>query len=77
MTDTFTAREIQRYIARPTGLELVQPLDTQISPKTFANVIHWVGDGGLSPATGEPWPHILLKAHGAPWTSAVLAFAKP
>jgi ubiquinone/menaquinone biosynthesis C-methylase UbiE len=77
MTDTFTAREIQRYIARPTGLELAQPLDMRISPKTFANVIHWIGDGELSPATGEPWPHILLKAHGAPWTSAFLAFAKP
>lgn len=75
--DTFTPGEIERYIVRPTGLELVQPFDTTVSPATFENVIHWVGAGELHPASGKPWPHILLKAHGAPWTSAFLALRKP
>jgi SAM-dependent methyltransferase len=75
--DAFTAAEIERYIVRPTGLELVQPLDTRISPESFDNLTHWVGVGELRPATGDPWPHILLKAHGSPWTSAFLAMSKP
>jgi SAM-dependent methyltransferase len=75
--DTFTPREIEHYIVRPTGLSLVQPLDTTISPSTRENTIRWVGAGELHPATGKPWPHILLKARGAPWTSAFLALRKP
>jgi SAM-dependent methyltransferase len=75
--DAFTAGEIERHIVRPTGLKLVQPLDTQISPDTFENLTRWVGAGELYPATGEQWPHILLKALGAPWTSAFLALHKP
>ena len=75
--DTFTPREIERYIVRPTGLELVQPLDTAVSSTTFENVIHWVGAEELIPASGKPWPHILLQQHGAPWTSAFLALQKP
>jgi SAM-dependent methyltransferase len=77
MIDTFTAREIERCIVRPTGLELAQPLDTHVSPESFRNLTRWVGAGELQPATGERWPHILLQAQGAPWTSAFLAFHKP
>jgi SAM-dependent methyltransferase len=75
--DAFTAGEIERYIVRPTGLRLVQPLDTRISAESYANLTHWVGAGELRPASGEWWPHILLKAQGAPWTSAFLALHKP
>jgi SAM-dependent methyltransferase len=77
MIDTFTAGEIHRYIVRPTGLALVQPLDKRISPESFDNLTRWVGAGELHPATGDAWPHILLKAQGAPWTSAFLALRKP
>jgi SAM-dependent methyltransferase len=76
-TDMFTPREIERYIVRPTGLELVQPLDTRVSAETYENVLHWTVAGDLQSATGEPWPHILLQAQGAPWTSAFLALRKP
>jgi SAM-dependent methyltransferase len=74
--DTFTPREIRRRIVRPTGLPLVQPLDTRVSPESFQNLTRWGEDGRLEPASGQPWPHILLKAHGAPWTSAFLALRK-
>jgi SAM-dependent methyltransferase len=77
MIDTLSPREIERYIVRPTGLELVQPLDLGVSRETFANITRWIDAGELRPALGEPWPHILLKAQGAPWTSAFLAFLKP
>jgi len=77
LLDAFTPKEIERLIVRPTGLELVQPFDTHISPQTRQNLIHWADNGELSPATGNPYPHLLLKAHGAPWTSAFLALKKP
>jgi SAM-dependent methyltransferase len=76
--DAFTPREIERYIVRASGLELVQPLDTHVSAESYENVFHWNGDGSeLQGATGEQWPHIMLQGHGAPWTSAFLALRKP
>jgi hypothetical protein len=75
--DVFTPSEIERYIVRPTGLSLAQPLDTRISSDSYANLIRWVGAGGLHPQSGEQWPHILLRAQGAPWTSAFLALRAP
>jgi SAM-dependent methyltransferase len=74
--DAFTPAEIERHIVRPSGLELVQPLDTHVSEGTFQNLTRWVGAGELRPRTGEPWPHILLKAQGSPWTSVFLALSK-
>jgi SAM-dependent methyltransferase len=75
--DAFTPAEIERNIVRPTGLDLVQPLRTDISPESWENLTRWVGAGELYPRTGRPYPHILLQAHGSPWTSAFLAFCKP
>ncbi len=75
--DAFTPAEIERNIVRPTGLGLVQPLRTDISPESWENLTRWVGAGELHPRTGRPYPHILLQAHGSPWTSAFLAFRKP
>jgi len=75
--DAFNARELRRDIIRPTGLELVQPLDERVSPETFDNLIYWKGAGELTPRSGDPYPHILLKGYGSPWTSAFLAFHKP
>lgn len=75
--DAFRPREIMRHIVKATGLELEQPLNTELSPETYTNISRWTGDGELSPATGVDWPHILLKAQGAPWTSVFLAFSKP
>jgi SAM-dependent methyltransferase len=75
--DAFTPKELERDVIGPTGLELVQPFDPKVSPATYENLITWVGAGELHPRTGDPYPHILLKAHGSPWTSAFLAFHKP
>jgi hypothetical protein len=50
------------------------------------NVIRWSGPGQYEPATGEPWPHIVLqpalsvfsrRIDGAPFTSVALALRKP
>jgi SAM-dependent methyltransferase len=76
MMDAFRPGELQRDVIAPTGLRPIQPLDTTLSASTFDNIITFVGDE-LRPATGREYPHILLKGHGAPWTSAFLAFHKP
>jgi SAM-dependent methyltransferase len=83
--DVFTPRELESLIVGPSGLQLLQPLDRTTSPETWANVIRWSGPGQYEPATGEPWPHILLQpalsafsvgVQGAAFTSVALALAK-
>jgi SAM-dependent methyltransferase len=76
LIEAFRPRELRRDVIAPTGLELVQPLDTTLSPSTFENLITWIGDD-MRPATGRDYPHILLKGRSSPWTSAFLAFHKP
>lgn len=77
--DAFTPPEIERWIVRPTGLRLVQPLDTSVSAESYKNVLSWTtGDGtDLTGPTGAPFPHIMLQGHTSPWTSAFLALHKP
>jgi SAM-dependent methyltransferase len=77
MLSVFTPEELTRYIIRPSGLRLLQPIDRRISPATWENLIHWRGGGELTPATGCDFPHILLKAHGSAWTSVALPLQKP
>ena len=45
--DVFTPRELESRIVRPSGLELVQPLDRTITPSTRENPILMFGDGSL------------------------------
>jgi SAM-dependent methyltransferase len=84
--DVFTREELSWLVARPSGLELVQPLDTEISAENWRNVIIWRGEGRFASSTGEEWPHVLIRpvgsaffanAGGAPFTSAALALGKP
>jgi SAM-dependent methyltransferase len=77
--EAYTRREIERLIVAPlagVGVEMVQPLDLSFSDESRENLIRWSGAGELRPATGSPYPHILLQAHGSPWTSIFLAFRK-
>ncbi len=75
--DVFIPSEIQRDIVSQVDADLTQPLTTEVSASTYDNLIVWRGAGELFPRTGNPYPHILLKGPGAPWTSVFLAFAKP
>jgi ubiquinone/menaquinone biosynthesis C-methylase UbiE len=77
VVDAFTVREIERCIIDASDLQLVQPLNTHVSAESYDNLIRWGSSDQLQSATGDPWPHILLQAHGAPWTSAFLALRKP
>lgn len=74
--DVFTVEDLRVLVVRPSGLRLSQPYDWTMSPETWQNITYWADDGSLTTATGERWPHILLQAHGSPWTSFGLALVK-
>jgi SAM-dependent methyltransferase len=75
--EIFTREEIRRQIVAPSGLELVEPVRYELSEETFENLIHWRRGGTLEPRTGQAHPHLVLKAHGSPWTSIALPLSKP
>jgi hypothetical protein len=82
--DVLTPAELDRQIVKPSGLELVQPLDKSLSHDTWDNLLSWVG-GELRSPTGDPYPHVILQmrssrfplTYSAPWTSVALALTKP
>jgi SAM-dependent methyltransferase len=76
-TEVFTPAELRRSIVDASGLELVQPLDTKVSEASFENLARMGADGQPTTASGSVFPHIVLQAFGAPWTSVCLALRKP
>jgi SAM-dependent methyltransferase len=70
-------RELETRIVRPSGLRLLQPLDLTISPESYANVTRSLRDGRLEPASGEFFPHVLLRSERSLFTSVFLALERP
>ena len=77
IVDVMTREEVMSRIVRGSGLELLQPLDTEVSKESRENIVHLGWDATLSFPTGEEWPHVMLEAYGTPWTSIALALRKP
>jgi len=76
--DVFTPRELHSRIVDPSGLRLVQPLDTTVSPETYENVATIHGDSRVEPESGVFHPHTVVRApRTSRWTSVALAFEKP
>jgi SAM-dependent methyltransferase len=75
VVEVFTARELERLIIRPSGLELMQPLDLTLPPESRVNVTR-TDQAGLHPASGDYWPHVLLKAGRSTFTSVALPLQK-
>jgi ubiquinone/menaquinone biosynthesis C-methylase UbiE len=82
----FTPETLLSEIVEPSGLQLVQPLDTTLSAATTQNVIELNSAGLVSSHTGAPYPHVVVRArralgpvsvHTQKWTSAALAMVKP
>ncbi len=82
----FTPETLVSEIVEPSGLELVQPLDTTLSATTTQNVIELNSAGLVSSDTGAAYPHVVVRAkrrlgpvsvHTQKWTSAGLAMVKP
>jgi SAM-dependent methyltransferase len=74
--DVLTVREIERYIVAASGLTLAQPYDLSLSPESWSNVATKHRDGRTQTATGEFWPHTMLRFRGSTWMSICLALQK-
>ena len=76
--EVFTRRELRRGLIAPSGLELMQPLDTRISAASWDNVTRQHLDGRLEPRAGTRYPHIVVRlGAGSDFTSACLPLVKP
>lgn len=75
--EVFTPRELIKRIVRPSGLELMQPFDLSLSPESWENLCVSRPGGGLEPATGSFYPHILLQSDRSVFTSICLPLRKP
>lgn len=82
----FTPDTLISEIVEPSGLQLVQPLNTRLSPETTENVNDMDSAGQLSSETGSRFPHIVVRAKRTlgpvtlrtqKWTSVGLAMVKP
>jgi ubiquinone/menaquinone biosynthesis C-methylase UbiE len=76
LIEGFTPRELRTRIVRPSGLELMQPLDLSLSRESWDNLTVTHGDGRLEPATGEFYPHVLLESGRSVFTSVCLPLRK-
>jgi SAM-dependent methyltransferase len=74
--DVLTARELSCWIVGPSGLELLQPLDTSISPASYDNLTRVRPGRDPEPATGSFYPHVLLQFRGSVFTSVCLVLRK-
>ncbi len=77
-SDVFTLAELTKDVIDPVEGRLVQPLDLDVSQRSFENLIEWRGENRLFSRTGATYPHITLKLAGpsATWTSVCLIFRK-
>jgi SAM-dependent methyltransferase len=76
VVEVFTPGELERLIVRPSGLELMQPLDLSLPASSRVNVTR-TDENGLHPETGDYWPHVILKAGRSLFTSVSLPLHKP
>jgi SAM-dependent methyltransferase len=76
LLEGFTPRELRTRIVGPSGLELTQPLDLSLSAESWENLTITHGDGRLEPATGDFYPHVLLKSGRSVFTSVCLPLRK-
>jgi ubiquinone/menaquinone biosynthesis C-methylase UbiE len=76
----FTPSLLRSEIVAPSGLELMQPLETE-PPVTGGNVIELHGGGRITSTTGADYPHIAVRIQRfglrtQMWTSVALAMSK-
>jgi SAM-dependent methyltransferase len=76
VVEVFTPRELERLIIGPSGLDLSEPLDLDLPPASRVNVTQ-TDEHGLHPASGDYWPHVILRASRSLFTSVSLPLQKP
>jgi SAM-dependent methyltransferase len=77
LADVFTPGELTRQIVEPSGLRLMQTLDTKVSPQSWDNLTLCSPDGRLLSKTGHKYPMLLLQLRRSVFTSVCLILEKP
>ncbi|HWF24646.1 MAG TPA: class I SAM-dependent methyltransferase [Solirubrobacteraceae bacterium] len=77
LADVFTPRELTKEIVRPSGLRLIQPLDTTMSRASWDNLTRCAPDGQLVPRSGHKYPMVLMQLRRSVFTSVCLILEKP
>ena len=77
VAEVFTVRELMSQIVRPSGLTLIQPLQTEIAPENWDNITRRLPDGTFSTTSGQYYPHILVRGGRSIFTSVCLVLARP
>jgi SAM-dependent methyltransferase len=75
--EVFTEATLERDVIDPSGLELMEPLDTSLSPESFDNLAVRRFGRWLHTPTGRFHPHIALRVRGETFTSVGLPLRKP
>ena len=76
--ELFTEEELRRDVIEASGLELMQPLDTCVSPESFDNLARRRPlRRRLVTPSGHFHPHITLRLGGETFTSVGLPLHKP
>src|SRR4051794_20779196 len=76
VVEVFTPRELEGLIIRPSGLELIEPLDLDLPASSRVNVTQ-TDERGLHAESGDYWPHVILRASRSLFTSVSLPLQKP
>src|SRR4051794_40909701 len=76
VVEVFTPRELERLIVKPSGLELMQPLDLDLPAASRVNVTG-TEEGGRRRQSGDSGPHALLQGSRSTFTSVALPLRKP
>jgi ubiquinone/menaquinone biosynthesis C-methylase UbiE len=77
LADVFTPRELTKHIVSPSGLSLMQSLDTTVSPASWDNLTLCAPDGQLIPRSGRKYPMVLMRLRRSVFTSVCLILEKP
>jgi SAM-dependent methyltransferase len=75
--EAFTRSELDRYLVKPSGLELMQPIDFSLSPESWDNKVSSLPDGTIVSRTGNKYPLIMVGVSRSEFTSVCLPLVKP
>jgi SAM-dependent methyltransferase len=75
--EAFTRRELYRWIVAPSGLAPMQPLDDELSPRAWENLVTVARDGRMSSPSGHLYPMVLMRISRSVFTSVCLVLEKP
>jgi SAM-dependent methyltransferase len=77
LREVLSPSQLERLIIGPSGLQMMQPLDLELSPESWVNVTTPQSDGSLRSTTGEQYPLVLMRIGRTVFTSVCIVLVKP